>query len=139
MNINNNSKQILTFGQIIGVSDLPDNFNEKSQLKFDSKKGGFYSDSKKSTGWLSSFAANIGLSFVARLFKPCTRKEFVEANEQLVKVIQEEVDPYLITSTFRKKFSLHLHSGSPLTIGSVRAFFKDRRFKSEVQHPALKS
>jgi hypothetical protein len=134
MNINNNSKQILTFGQIIGVSDLPENFDEKSQLKFDSEKGGFYSDSKKSTGWLSSFAANIGLSFVARLFKPGTRKEFVEANKQLVEVIKEDLDPYL-TTPFRKKFLLHRHSGSPLTIGSVRAFFKDIIVTSEKDLP----
>jgi hypothetical protein len=115
----------LSLKQILGTSDSPpENIDEKSQLKFDSKKGGLYSDSYKSTGCLSSFAANMGLSFVARFFKPNTRNQFKEANEKLVDQISKEIDPD-VAKAFKATFSSRSSWGSPLTAGRVRAFFKD--------------
>jgi hypothetical protein len=66
----------------------------------------------------------MGLSFVARFFKPNTRKQFKEANQELVKQIECTFSKQ-DAADFSKAFSSKISLGRPLTVGSVRAFVND--------------
>jgi hypothetical protein len=74
----------------------------------------------------------MGLSFVARFFKPNTRKQFKEANKQLVEQVKTEFGDDAAIA-FKATFSSRSSLGSPLTAGSVRAFIAGYYLPPDIQ------
>lgn len=113
----------ISLAQILGRAQLGQ-LSDESQLRFN-ENDGIYSNSYKSTGFLSSVASKTGLTFVARFFSPTTRNDFRAANEHLTKLIKDSYGEAAATSfetSFKTSFFSHYYWGKPLTVGSVKRF-----------------
>ena len=112
----------ISLAQILGPGQpgQPGQLSDQSQLRVNDS-GNIYSNSYKSTGFLSSVASRIGFAFVARFFSPTTRNDFRAANERLAELIKASYSDKAEES-FKTSFSSHLYWGKPLTVGSVKKF-----------------